>query len=141
MFRFDQGRNFVKHIMVRMMDGDTLSGAKGDKNSASDMTKSVADLEGDAAVARRMIIGLLCVGIALFITASFNGKELPFFMKTVAAVLIVISIWFFWTAPNRFNGQSRNQRSPETAPISLRAIMACMQTLVAVATGALIWLL
>lgn len=121
------------------MDGDTHSGVKENKNSAGGMTKSVAELEDGAAVARSMIIGLLCVGIALFIAASFNGKELPFFMKTAAEIPIVVSIWFFWPAPNRFNGQSRNQRSPETASISLRAIIASMQTLGAVATGALIW--
>ena len=139
MFRFDQWRNFAKHIMEKMMDGDTRSGVKENKNNASGMTKSVAELEDDAAVARRMIIGLLCVGIALFIAASFNGKELPYFMKTAAEVPIVISIWIFWTASNRFKGQSRKQRQPKISPLSLRGTIACMQTLGAVATGALIW--
>ena len=103
------------------------------------MTQCTAGLDDDANIARRMVIGLLSVGIALLIAASFNEKEVPFFMRAAAEVPIAISIWIFWTASNRFKGQSKNQRPPNIFPNSLMGVIAGMQILGAVATGLLIW--
>ncbi|MEH6830412.1 MAG: hypothetical protein V7661_06165 [Sulfitobacter sp.] len=102
-------------------------------------SKAIAELADDADVARRMVIGLLSVGIALIIAASFNEKEVPFFIRAAAEVPIAISIWVFWTASNRFKGQSKSHEPRSIFPNSFRGIIAGMQIFGAAATGLLIW--
>lgn len=141
MFRFDQCHKVGNGDAAEATDVDTIDGVEEDENkdNTSGLTKTVTELENDADAAGRMVLGMLSIGAALFIAASFNGQEVSFLMKTAAEVPIVISIWFFWTTSNRFKSQSSNQRPPRSFSISLRGVMACMQILGAVATGALIW--
>lgn len=102
------------------------------------LTKIVTELENYAEIGRRMLFGLVFVGVALCMGAGFGSTEVTLLMKVGAEVSIGISIWIFW----RITRQSKTYSgmTGEQMPvITMISLIAWMLITAALGTGALVW--
>lgn len=87
--------------------------------------------------------GLGAIGVAIGLHAVFGKFEPTWAAKTVATVFLIAAIMIFWSAQRQARKTfSRLQETDvEATPTRGFTLLACIMTLAALGTGAILWLL